>query len=125
VIIDPSARIAELEAEVERLRNELNDSTDVHARRTEQEQRAAANALLERLHAWDESEGTTDDLVRICQAAAAHLSGQAPARSAVESEVDEMFCTFGFEEQDDEPRCTAAPHGPRNSTCTCEDSRDE
>jgi hypothetical protein len=35
----------------------------------------------------------------------------------VEREVDEMFA--------DEPECRAATHGPRNSTCTCEDSRDE
>lgn len=26
---------------------------------------------------------------------------------------------------DDEPRCNAATHGRRCSTCTCEDSRDE
>jgi hypothetical protein len=26
---------------------------------------------------------------------------------------------------DDEPPCPAATHGGRNSTCTCEDSRDE
>ena len=38
-------------------------------------------------------------------------------RDPVEREVDEMFA--------DEPACTAATHGPRNSTCTCEDSRGE
>jgi hypothetical protein len=26
---------------------------------------------------------------------------------------------------DDEQACPAATHGPRNSTCTCEDARDE
>lgn len=60
----------------------------------------------------------------------------------VEIEVDEMFkarepgCECQWEEGDspcvvhglyeaDEPRCNAASHGRRNSTCTCEDSRDE
>lgn len=36
----------------------------------------------------------------------------------VEIEVDEMFADA------DEPECRAARHG-RDSTCTCEDSRDE
>ncbi len=35
----------------------------------------------------------------------------------VEIEVDSMF--------DDAPACTAATHGPRSTTCTCEDSKDE
>lgn len=37
-------------------------------------------------------------------------------RHSVEREVDEMFT--------DEPECRAVRHG-RDSTCTCEDSRDE
>lgn len=40
-------------------------------------------------------------------------------RDPVENEVDALFA------QDDEPRCNAATHGRRCSTCTCEDSRDE
>jgi Rad3-related DNA helicase len=38
----------------------------------------------------------------------------AALRDPVETEVSEMF-----------DECPAATHGPRNSRCTCEDSRDE
>ena len=55
---------------------------------------------------------------------ASRLANDLHMPDPVEFEVDEMFSTFGFEEQDEEP-CNAATHGPRNSTCTCEDSRDE
>jgi hypothetical protein len=59
----------------------------------------------------DEAVSLQTDLV----AALADINAAHP--DEVEIEVDEMF--------DDEPRCNAATHGPRNSTCTCEDSRDE
>jgi hypothetical protein len=39
-----------------------------------------------------------------------------------EAEVDTMF--EDGTEQEEEP-CRAATHGPRNSRCTCEDSRYE
>lgn len=48
---------------------------------------------------------------------ASRLANDMHMPDPVEVEVDVMF--------DEEPRCTAGTHGPRNSRCTCEDSRDE
>jgi hypothetical protein len=45
-------------------------------------------------------------------------------RAALDREIEDMF-ERDQELFDDEPACPAATHGPRNSTCTCEDSRDE
>ena len=118
------ARVRELEAEVAALdaahrrmldeRNEWQDTAasylDEGRTRWEAAERqlAAANALLGRI---------PDCLLTDCPVHAdlsaykrAHLSAQ-PAALA--------------EHDQDEPTCRAATHGRRNSTCICEDARDE
>jgi hypothetical protein len=63
-----------------------------------------------------------DRVAAVSSARAEHL--QVHGLDPAEIEVDEMFNAFGAEEQEDEPECRAARHGS-DSTCTCEDSRDE
>ena len=61
---------------------------------------------------WDEADAAARKAMRNTTALCTLVL---PLRDTVESEVDAMF---------EEP-CRAATHGPRNSRCTCEDSRDE
>lgn len=80
------------------------DEADAAARKATRNTTALCTLVLPLRYDPDHPEDAYNDASELMQ-----------ERDAVQREVDEMF----------ERPCPAATHGPRNSRCTCEDSRDE